>query len=214
MEENEFEEDFETTKNILRRIYDPENCIVICGSISDFSGYCNTAKGYPLVVNDVEIATSEALYQACRFSRYPEIQKKIIEQEDFLEAKGENEKSEKGFCRPDWHLFRIRIMRWCLRVKLLQNWENFGRLLLASGDRQIVEKSTKNDSFWGTTEIAGKDLDGLLVGRNIMGRLLFELRENLKSGNDPTSENFRILKPLQIEDFLLYGEPIRDIMRR
>jgi hypothetical protein len=29
----------------------------------------------------------------------------------------------------------VKIMRWCLRVKLAQNWREFSRLLLATGER-------------------------------------------------------------------------------
>ena len=53
-------------------------------------------------------------------------------------------------------------MRWCLRVKLAENWRSFGDLLLATGDRPIVEES-KKDTFWG----ARPREDGALVGQNV-----------------------------------------------
>src|SRR5439155_3686940 len=31
--------------------------------------------------------------------------------------------------RKDWEQVKRRIMRWCLRVKLAQNWSKFGKLL-------------------------------------------------------------------------------------
>jgi len=74
-------------------------------------------------------------------------------------------------------------MRWCIRVKLVQNWRRFSSLLLATGNRPIVEKSWK-DSFWGAKPLE----DGRLVGRNVLGRLLMELREELRQ---PGKERLR-----------------------
>ena len=65
-----------------------------------------------------------------------------------------------------------KVMRWCLRVKLAQIWDEFSRLLLATGDRPIVEESRK-DEFWGA-KVVNTDT---LVGVNALGRLLMELRE-------------------------------------
>ena len=90
-------------------------------------------------------------------------------------------------------------MRWCLRVKLAQNWSSFGHLLLSTGDAPIVENSRKDD-FWGA-----KPTQGVLVGMNILGRLLLELRENLKG---PDRDNLRVVEPLQIPDFSLNGQSI------
>ena len=45
----------------------------------------------------------------------------------------------------------------------------------------------------------------MLVGMNVLGRLLMELREQLKRGN---GENLQRVEPVPIADFLLYQEPI------
>jgi len=99
-------------------------------------------------------------------------------------------------------------MRWCLHVKLAQNARKFGDLLLSTGDRPIVEQS-RRDAFWGAKPIdAGK-----LTGVNVLGRLLMELREevravgleNLLSANPPKVSNFLLLdKPIGV----ITGEPI------
>ena len=103
--------------------------------------------------------------------------------------------------RDDWNLVRVRIMRWCLRVKLASNWTKFRDLLLATGDQPIVEESRK-DAFWG----AKVRNDGILVGANALGRLLMELREELRSAS---SEMLRRAEPPALKRFLLFGEPIR-----
>jgi len=200
-------------ENIVRekelRVYVPSECVVFCKTKEDFGGYSNMCAGYPLVVNGIEILTSEALYQAFRFPKYPEIQQAIIAQKSPMKAKMKTKPHRKKCNRPDWDACHILLMRWCLRVKLLQNWEKFSALLLASDSRAIVEKSTKGDKFWGAvlTEV------GTLVGQNYMGRLLMELRENIKSNVDPLSADFTVLAPLYIPDFLLCGEKIQEIRR-
>ena len=74
--------------------------------------------------------------------------------------------------RPDWDQVKVTIMRWCIRIKLVHNWERFSALLLDTGDRPIVEESRK-DSFWGA-----KPIDAFtLVGMNVLGRLLMELEK-------------------------------------
>jgi len=113
-----------------------------------YGGLSNMAGGYPLVVAGVPIRTSEALYQAMRFPLDPDVQRLIIEQPSPMAAKmvGKPHRAEK--CRDDWDEVRVDIMRWCLRVKLIQNWEKFWELLDSTGDLPIVEESHK-DQFWG-----------------------------------------------------------------
>jgi putative DNA methylase len=160
------------------------------------------AGGYPLVVNGVRILSSEALYQACRFPHLPDVQRKIIAQSSPMTAKMVG-KPYRRDSRADWDRFRTRIMRWCLRVKLAQNYPAFSTLLLSTGDRPIVEESRKDD-FWG----AKRDPSGVLIGNNVLGRLLMELREVVRS-ND--AQALKFVPPLEIPDFLLFGRPIEAI---
>ena len=102
--------------------------------------------------------------------------------------------------RLDWDAVRVKIMRWCLRVKLAQNWHEFGRILLATGDCPIVEQSRKDD-FWGA-KVAE---DGSLVGMNVLGRLLMELREQLRGDE----AGLQSVEPLAIPEFLLLQQPIK-----
>jgi ribA/ribD-fused uncharacterized protein len=114
----------------------------------------NMAPGFPLKVNGVLIRTSEALYQACRFPHLPKVQRLIIDEGSPMTAKMKS-KSYRSQSRPDWDAVRVRIMRWCLRVKLAQHWETFSRLLLATGDQPIVEDSRKDD-FWGAKRLGSQ----------------------------------------------------------
>lgn len=184
------------------RTYDPASCVVFRKTNERFGGLSNMAAGFPLRVNGVSIRTSEALYQACRFPHMPEVQRLIIGENSPMTAKMRG-KPYRDQSRSDWESIRTKIMRWCLRVKLAQNLRSFGDLLLETGDKPIVEYSSKDD-FWG----ARPQEDGSLQGMNILGRLLMELREQIRSG---VPKDLRAVEPLPLENFLLYGEPIEAI---
>ena len=181
------------------RTYDRAVSVVFLKTKERFGGLSNMAPGFPLRVNRVRIRTSEALYQACRFPHMPEVQQLIIGENSPMTAKMRS-KPYRRVSRHDWDSVRVKIMRWSLRVKLAQNWSEFGRLLLATGDRPIVEQSRKDD-FWGS-KVAD---DGTLVGMNVLGRLLMELREQLKGDE---AKSLRFIEPLAISEFLLFGQPI------
>lgn len=192
----------ETSKAL--RTYHRVDVVVVYKTKENFGGLSNMASGFPLRVNGVRIPTSEALYQACRFPHLPEVQREIISQHSPMTAKMKSKPHRKD-SRPDWDQVRTKVMRWCLRVKLAQNYEEFGRLLLATKERPIVEQSRKDD-YWGAkvVDIA----DETLVGRNILGRLLMELREELK--ND-SGHLLKAVSPPNIPDFLLLGNPVEAI---
>ena len=181
------------------RVYDRTSSVVFLKTKEEFGGLSNMAGGFPLVVNDIPIRTSEALYQACRFPHLPDVQKLIIDQRSPMTAKMKG-KPYRHDSRSDWNKVRINVMRWCLRVKLVQNWTTFGRLLLETNSRPIVEQSRKDD-FWGAKPVD----EDTLVGMNVLGRLLMELRESVKT--EPP-ETFGEVRPLRIHDFLLYGHGI------
>ena len=163
------------------------------------------ASGFPLRVNGIHILTSEALYQACRFPHLADVQRLIIGQKSPMTAKMKS-KVYRHQSRPDWNRVRVRIMRWCLRVKLAQNWNSFSKLLLQTGDRPIVEQSRRDD-FWGARPVG----EQTLVGMNVLGWLLMELRESIRT--EVRSKLLQV-EPLPIHDFLLGGRPIESVAAR
>ena len=196
------------TKEIKKRIsqqsrtYDRSNSVVFQKTKETFGGLSNMAGGFPLIVNDIRIRTSEALYQACRFPHRPEVQREIIGQKSPMTAKMKS-KPHRQNSRSDWNKVRIKIMRWCLQVKLAQNWDTFSELLLATGDRPIVEQSRRDD-FWGAKPVD----ECALIGVNALGRLLTELREKVKQEQP---ESLLRVSPLPIPDFKIYGHQIKEI---
>jgi len=63
---------------LTNRIYRIDVCIVFAKTSEPFGGLSNMAPGYPLFINDNIIPSSEALYQAMRYSLFPSIQHEII----------------------------------------------------------------------------------------------------------------------------------------
>lgn len=186
------------------RTYKREECITFRKTAEKFGGLSNMAGGYLLNVNGVKILTSEALYQSCRFPHLPEVQRQIIAERSPMTAKMKS-KPHRSNSRPDWDIVRTKIMRWCLQVKLIQNWDKFSNLLLETGNLQIVEDSRKDD-FWGAKPIDNETL----IGTNVLGRLLMQLREQVK--NEVITYK-SIINPLSIADFSLYGMEINPISK-
>ena len=74
---------------------------------------------------------------------------------------------------PNWASIKVDRMRAVLRAKFTQN-ESLQEILLGTGARRLVEAGTTNNAvnrFWG--EVNGK-------GENTLGKLLMELREELR----------------------------------
>lgn len=182
------------------RTYSRKESVVFLKTDEPFGGLSNMAGGYPIHVNGVRILTSEALYQVCRFPHLPDVQKLIIGQVSPMTAKMRSKPYRKD-SRADWDQVRVRIMRWSLRMKLANNWNTFSALLLKTGDRPIVEESRK-DAFWGAKVVDDGDT---LVGMNVLGRLLMELREQVKQQGRNAALD---VAPPDIPQFLLFGRPI------
>ncbi len=194
------------------RTYRADEVVTFRKTGEEFGGLSNMAPGFPLRIAGISLRTSEALYQACRFPHMPEVQRLIVTEISPMTAKMRSKPYRKD-SREHWDDIRVPVMKWCLRVKLAQNWSKFGDLLLRTGDRAIVEDSRKDD-YWG----AIKDANGKLHGMNVLGRLLMELREKLKHNPDGLKQ----VAPLKIQDFTLLGcdipvvlaEPAKDEDRR
>jgi Uncharacterized protein conserved in bacteria len=183
------------------RTYDRAASVVFLKTNEEFGGLSNMAGGFPLAVGGLSILTAEALYQACRFPHLPAVQRLILEQASPMAAKMKS-KPYRADSRPDWDQVRVRVMRWCLRVKLAQNWATFSELLLSTGGRPIVEES-RRDPFWGAKPIGDQ-----LVGVNVLGRLLMELCAEIPAAG---REDLSRVQPLAIPDFLLDGRAIGEV---
>lgn len=74
--------------------------------------------------------------------------------------------------RSDWDEVKVDVMRNLIRQKFAPKTELAAKLL-ETGDCQIVEGNRWGDTFWGVC-------NG--VGRNMLGGIIMEIREDLRRG--------------------------------
>lgn len=112
--------------------------------------------------------TAEHCFQAQRFAGTP-YEEQIRRARSPKEAKRLGR--TKGFpIRRDWDSIRIDVMRAIVLRKFLTH-EDLRHLLLSTGDAPIAENA-RYDFYWGL------GADG--SGRNMLGRILMEVREILR----------------------------------
>lgn len=181
--------------------YYRSDCVTFRKTKEAFGFLSNMCSGFPLKVNGISIRTSEALYQLCRFPSHPKIQQKVIDQKSPMAAKMVTKPYRSSYNRKDWDLVRVDVMRWSLQIKLLQHYENFGALLASTDTKPIVEISHKDD-FWGTK--VDRSNMNLLIGDNVLGNLLMELRDTYVHKENTLTE----VIPLEVPHFKLLGRCI------
>lgn len=182
---------------VSTRKYAMADVISFAKTTARYGGLSNMAPNYPLFVNEVLVYSSESLYQACKFPLFPLIQKEIIEQRNPMVAKEISRKYAR-FVRDDWEEVKYKVMSWCLKVKLIQNWDTFSDVLISTEKKPIVEYSYKDD-IWGAMPEGD-----YLVGKNALGRLLMQVRDEYI---DKRKQRYKVLPP-DIVGFLLFGFPI------
>ena len=142
-----------------------------------FSNFAPLAA--PIAAGPWTFATSEALYQAAKFGAAPAVQRRIA-RAPTARAAAAIGRGEKAGLDPDWNAQRVNAMRWVLRMKREANAADIDAALAATGERAIVEVSTR-DAWWGA-----KPAGDSYRGANVLGRLWMELRQQLRDG-DPAA---------------------------
>ena len=131
----------------------------------------------PIVAGPWTFGTSEAAYQACKVPARLDIQQRIAEAPTPREAAAIGRTPGLGI-DPGWNAQRVDVMRWVLRCKREANRDEIDALLAATGERPIVEVSTR-DPWWGARPVADR-----YEGHNVLGRLWMELRQHIRE-SDP-----------------------------
>lgn len=130
--------------------------------LSNFSAFALMWKGQ-------RFDTSEAAYHWEKFPNKPSVRYEIFNAMSAHEAFKVAERY-KAVRRPDWDNIKVKVMRDILRAKAEQH-EYVRRKLLATGDRELVEDSWRDD-VWGW----GPNRDG----QNLLGKLWMEIRIELR----------------------------------
>src|SRR5688572_13296441 len=131
-----------------------------------FGEFSNFAA-FPVRLKGVEWPTTEHYFQAQKFAGTPH-------EEDVRRAASPTTAARIGRdrsrpLRPDWEAVKDDVMREAVRAKFRQHPSLLG-LLLSTGDADIIEH-TVNDAYWGDGG------DG--SGKNMLGRILMEVRQEL-----------------------------------
>ena len=134
----------------------------------------------PIAAGPWSFGTSEAAYQACKFPARPDVQRRIAEAPTAREAAAIGRTPGIGI-DPGWNARRVDVMRWVLRMKREANAAEIDAVLAETGERPIVEVSTR-DSWWGARPVADR-----YQGHNVLGRLWMELRQQLSEDSPAAS---------------------------
>lgn len=76
--------------------------------------------------------------------------------------------------REDWDRVKPWVMSMFVRKKFLDH-DELAERLLATGDAELVEGNRWGDDFWGVTD------RGLGVGRNELGKILMQVRAEIRT---------------------------------
>ena len=135
----------------------------------------------PIVAGPWSFGTAEAAYQACKFPARPDVQRRIAEAPTARDATAIGRTPGLGI-DPGWNVQRVDVMRCVLRLKREANAAEIDSVLAATGERPIVEVSTR-DPWWGARPVVDR-----YEGHNVLGRLWMELRQHIREG-DPAARS-------------------------
>lgn len=131
-------------------------------------GFFSNFSNYPIELDGETWPTTEHYFQAMKFEGTEHTTK-------IRDAKGPMKAAQMGRdrkrpLRPDWEKVKDDIMYKAIKAKFTQ-YPSLAQKLLDTQDALLVEH-TVNDSYWGD--------GGNGTGKNMLGKLLMRLREELK----------------------------------
>jgi ribA/ribD-fused uncharacterized protein len=136
--------------------------------VSDDHGCFSNFSPHPIRLDDKLWPTSEHYFQAQKFTAVEH--QELIRRTRSPMIAARLGRDRKKPLRPDWNAVKLDVMRTALRAKFTQH-ADLRQVLLATADAMLVEHPEK-DHYWGDGG------DG--SGQNMLGRLLMELREELR----------------------------------
>ncbi len=134
-----------------------------------FKEYRFLSNFWPSVIDyyGIRYPTVEHAYQAAKCVQHSE--RVAISK---LKTSGQAKRAgRKTNIRSDWEEIKLGTME-ILVYEKFDNHEDLKRLLLQTGDAELVEENTWGDTFWGRC-------NG--VGKNHLGKILMKVREELKN---------------------------------
>jgi hypothetical protein len=150
------------------------NAINFYGVNDEYGEFSNFAA-FPIVIKKKRWPTSEHYFQARKFENPAHREEVRKVKTPMIAARLGRDRKKK--LRRGWESVKDNVMRDAVRAKFTQH-DELRLLLLSTGDAKLVEH-TANDAYWGDGG------DG--SGRNMLGRILMEVREQLRAtgGSSP-----------------------------
>ena len=150
---------------------------VLIRKVKEQHGWLGNMSPYPVEFNGRLYRTTEALFQALRFSD-EEVIEAIRAEKSPMAAKFVAKRHKDKMVVEPLSADDVNNMRVCLRLKVDQHPKLRDRLL-ATGDVEIIEDCSKRKRgsglFWGAALE-----DGVWKGANMLGKLWMELRDDLQ----------------------------------
>jgi ribA/ribD-fused uncharacterized protein len=131
----------------------------------DYAFLSNMYEFSPIELDIGVITSSEALYQASKAKNLGEFK--------YILAMGpyESKRYAKTMdVREDWHDIKLNVMKLVVTIKF-QFVSGLGRMLLDTGDVELIEGNWWGDTYWGVCRG---------VGDNNLGKILMETRNKLR----------------------------------
>jgi N-glycosidase YbiA len=139
-------------------------------SVGDDYGEFSNFAPFPITLAKKSWPTSEHYFQAQKFTD-PALREKIRKANTpMIAARLGRDRSSP--LRRDWESVKVSVMTEAVLAKFTQH-QDLRNLLLGTGDALLVEH-TSNDDYWGDGG------DG--SGKNMLGRVLMRVREQLRGG--------------------------------
>lgn len=116
---------------------------------------------HPIPYEGLEYRTSEHAYQAAKTTD-------LFERTCIQQAHTPGQAKRLGrriTIRPDWDAIKLDVMEEILNIKFAD--PKLKAMLLATGDQELIEGNTWNDTYWGICNGAG---------HNHLGRILMKIR--------------------------------------
>lgn len=145
-----------------------QNVINFYSTKGEYGCFSNFSR-HPVKLKGETWPTSEHYFQAQKFAGTSH-ETAVRKAEGPMQAASMG-RDRKRPLRSDWENVKDDIMREVVRAKFTQ-YSTLRKMLLSTGDAILVEH-TVNDSYWGD--------GGNGNGKNMLGKILMEIRQELKN---------------------------------
>lgn len=146
-------------------------------SVAEEFGEFSNFAAFPIKLQGKRWPTSEHYFQGQKFQDTGHREEVRRAKTPMIAARLGRDRKKK--LRRDWESVKGNVMREAVLAKFSQH-DELRNVLLATGEAKLVEHTT-NDAYWGDGG------DG--SGKNMLGRILMEVREQLRQQETEFSDN-------------------------